>query len=138
MREHPEFFNDEFWKQRTQNGHSPKDLHQEQLAKHRYRIHLARNLPFNTPITPAAGSVVPTAVAGMYSYPAFPYIPAPFFRSANPYFPPPPGYYCGYSPKVGYYCLPYPHAHAPLLPGYGNTVCRSHTSPEDGNEEVHE
>jgi hypothetical protein len=136
MREHPEFFNDELWKQRTENGHPPKDLHHEQLTKHRYRVYLARSLPVNTPITPVAGSVILTAVVGTYSYPAFPYIPAPFFRSANPYFPPPPGYYSGYSPMVDYYCLPYPQTHTPLLPSYGSTPRRAPISVEDGVGEV--
>jgi hypothetical protein len=112
MRENPEFFNGEFWKQRTETqiGQAPKDLDYEQLTRHRARIH------DNTAL------LALVAVRGAYSYPPFPYIPAPFFRSANPYFPPPPGYYSGYSPAVGYYCLAYPTGNAPQIPAYRATV----------------
>jgi hypothetical protein len=112
MRENPEFLNGDFWKQRTdtQTGQAPKDLDGKQFTKHRGRI-LSNKL------------LTPVAVAGAYSYSPFPYIPAPFLQSAseNPYFSPPPGYYSGYSPAVGYYCLAYPIGNAPQIPVYGAT-----------------
>jgi hypothetical protein len=134
MRENPKFFNSDFWKQRRERniGQPPKDLDEEQLTMHRSRIQnqiAHSSLPFYgviatlaiatpviaTPVLPAQSA----QATGAYSYLSFPYIPAPHPALANPYFPPPPGYYSGYSPGNGYYCLAYPTKYARPIPTYG-------------------
>jgi hypothetical protein len=79
----------------------------------------------------------PFSATDGYSYPSFPYIPALFFRSTNPYFTPPSGYYSGYSPAHGYYCLPYPQTNAPVLPGYGSTPRRAPSSLDRSDEQTY-
>ncbi|KAF1941666.1 hypothetical protein EJ02DRAFT_491243 [Clathrospora elynae] len=117
MRENPVFFNGKFWRSRTEQPFPPKMMDMEQLQNTQRRL---RGETFTAAYTEDSSSAAAQPCVG-FSYPPFPYLPYFITHGTNPYYPPPPGYYSGYSPAHGYYCLPYPPTHAPNIQGYAQT-----------------